>query len=94
MKYKSVIQENKLEINGINICKFCNERNSIIVDIMSEEMVCSNCGIVSNDNYVYDLNEYKINNEYNSETSSCTYLSRYDRGFSTIISKKILMLME
>ena len=88
MKYKSIIQENQLEINDINICKFCNERNSIIVDMMTEETVCSNCGIVSTDNYVYDINDYKINNEYNSETSSCTYLSRYDRGFSTIISRK------
>ncbi|MGD1836489.1 MAG: transcription initiation factor IIB [Nitrososphaeraceae archaeon] len=88
MKYKSIIQENKLESTSNNICKFCNKRNSIIVDIMREETVCSNCGIVSTDNYVYHELEYNINNEYDSENSACTFLSRYDRGFSTIISKK------
>ena len=82
-------------ITTTRVCSMCKRSDSIVTDVESGEVVCSNCGMVISDK-IQDINhserrtfssEEVMSNKGSRRTGSPTSLAKHDMGLSTIIGR-------
>ena len=82
-------------ITTTRVCSMCKRSDSIVTDVESGDVVCSNCGMVISDK-IQDINhserctfssEEVMSNKGSRRTGSPTSLAKHDMGLSTIIGR-------
>jgi transcription initiation factor TFIIB len=77
------------------VCSICKTSGSIVTDVETGEVICSNCGMVISDK-IQDINhserrafssEEVMSNKGSRRTGSPTSLAKHDMGLSTIIGR-------
>ena len=76
------------------VCSICKTSDSIVTDVESGEVICSNCGMVISDK-IQDINHPErrafssevMSNKGSRRTGSPTSLAKHDMGLSTIIGR-------
>jgi transcription initiation factor TFIIB len=76
------------------VCSICKTSDSIVTDVESGEVICSNCGMVISDK-IQDIihserrtfSSEEVSTKGNGRTGSPTSLAKHDMGLSTIIGR-------